>query len=234
MTPFTRIISAIFFAIFISATSVSAAISVQSSSFDLLLRRGYLLVQKGSYKPAVVVLRNAILLDPNDVNARRYMVFALIRLGDFDSAGKQISVISKMCKPTAVDYYLCGVLDLEGGNNDRALQQFRAALSLEPDMAAARAGIVELFIVASDFQGATFLCSDCVSHSHNDGERAYFQQLAVTIKTAESNALALTQMPVKTELPFLAPVVRSLIPLVIKAPPRVEPKIAPIATKASA
>ncbi len=245
LTRFSQLATAASFAMFLSVGSVGAAVSMQSISADALTRRGYVLVQSGSYRSAVSVLRNAISINPNDANSRRYLTYALIQLGDHAAAVKQLQLISKMSQPSAVDYCLSGNVQVRLGKNDQALQQYRSALILEPDMAAARAGIIELFILASDYQGATYLCNDCLAKSRNSTEQVYFQQMAANIRSHLSNSLAQGEYAPKTEVvppvPSSSsssstppPAVRNLIPLVIQAAPVVAPKIAPIATKAKA
>jgi tetratricopeptide (TPR) repeat protein len=238
---FVQFASALSFCLFTTA-SASAAFPVETSTADVLTRRGYLLVQTGDYKAAVVVLKNAVRMNPNSVNARRYLAYSLVQTGSYAEASEQLKAISIVSPLLAYDYALSGNIDVRLGLNDEALQEYRKALVLEPTMPAARAGIVELFVLAGDFQGATFLCSDCIAKSHNPSELVYFQRLADSIRAAqqlsatqESNSKTEVQTPAASSalpLSFLSK--RDLIPLLIKAPLPAPPKVSPIATKASA
>ena len=240
VTIVVEIVSAFAFGFTCTVGSASAALSVESgSTSDVLTRRGYVLIQSGSFKPAVAVLKNAVQLNPNDVNARRYLSFALMQLGDYTNAEEQLKMIAKIGTLTAADYYLSGSINVRMGNNDRALQEYRSALTLEPDMPAARAGIIELFVLASDFQGATFLCADCLKRAKDRSQYDYFQKLSEYI---HSQQVAVEARPeyVKPEGQVIisptavAPAPRDLIPQVIQSPLLAPPKIAPIAMRAKA
>ena len=235
-----EVISAFAFVLSYTVGSASAALSVVSANTsDVLTRRGYVLVQSGSFKPAVAVLKNAVQLNPDDVNARRYLSFALMQLGDYINAEDQLKAIAKIGTLTSADYYLSGSINVRMGNNDRALREYRSALQIEPDMAAAKVGIIELFVLASDFQGATFLCNDCLKKAKDRGQYDYFQKIAEYI---HSHQVAVETRPeyVKPEGQVIisptatAPAPRDLIPQVIQSPLLAPPKIAPIATRAKA
>ncbi|MBI2810561.1 MAG: tetratricopeptide repeat protein [Candidatus Melainabacteria bacterium] len=236
-----EIVSAFAFGMSCTAGSAGAALSVESANTsDVLTRRGYVLVQSGSFKPAVAVLKNALQLNPNDVSARRYLSFALMQLGDYINAEEQLKVIGKIATLTAADYYQSGCINVRMGNNERALQEYKSALTLEPDMPAARAGIIELFVLASDFQGATFLCNDCLKKAKDRSQYEYFRKISEYI---HAHQVALESRPeyVKPEgqviispTAITAPAPRDLIPQVIQSPLLAPPKIAPIATRAKA
>lgn len=240
LATFVEVVSALAFVLTFSVGSASAALSVENlSTSDALTRRGYVLVQSGAFKAAVAFLKNAVQLNPNDLNARRYLSYALMQLGDYINAEDQLKMVAKIGKLTAADYYLSGSINVRMGNNDRALQEYRAALQLEPDMQAARVGIIELFVLASDFQGATFLCADCLKKAKDHSQYDYFQKIAEYI---HSHQVAVESRPeyVKPEGQVIisptatAPAPRDLIPQVIQSPLLAPPKIAPIATRAKA
>ncbi|HEY9677327.1 MAG TPA: tetratricopeptide repeat protein [Drouetiella sp.] len=226
-------------------SSAQAAFPVESSSANLLTRKGYDLVQSGSYEAASVVLKNAVRANPNDLNARRYLIYALTQNGNCLDASAQLKSLAKAGSLTAVDYYLSGNNDKQQGNTDNALKQYRAALTLDPDMVAAKAGIIELFILASDFQGATFLCKDCLAHARNDAERKYFSQLMLSAQEREKAESVSVQAPevvapapVSTTLQTVKPsavLQRPQFPSILQAVPLPPPtKITPIATRAKA
>ncbi|MBS1957570.1 MAG: tetratricopeptide repeat protein [Cyanobacteria bacterium SZAS-4] len=235
-----EVISAFAVVLSCAVGSASAALSVENASTSAVLtRRGYVLVQSGSFKPAVAVLNNALQLNANDVNARRYLAYALMQLGDYFNAEEQLKAIAKIGALTAADYYLSGSINVRMGNNDRALQEYRSALKLEPNMPAAKVGIIELFVLASDFQGATFLCADCLKKSKDRAQYDYFQKIAEYIHSH--------QVAVETQLQYVkpegqvivsptatTPAPRDLIPQTIQSPLLAPPKIAPIATRAKA
>jgi tetratricopeptide (TPR) repeat protein len=238
---FVQFASALSFCLLFTTASASAAFPVESSTADVLTRRGYVLVQAGDYKAAVVILKNALRMNPNSVNARRYLAYSLVQTGSYSDAAEQLQAISVVSPLLAYDYALSGNIDVRLGLNDEALQEYRKALVLEPTMPAARAGIVELFVLASDFQGATFLCSDCIAKSHNPSELVYFKRIADSIRAAqllsvnqESSSKADAQMSAVSVSPVSCLFKRDLIPLLIKAPLPAPPKVSPIATKASA
>ncbi|HEY9731382.1 MAG TPA: tetratricopeptide repeat protein [Drouetiella sp.] len=247
--------SAVAFALYCSIGSASAALSVEStsSSSDALVRRGYALVQSGQFKPAAVVLKSAIQLNPTDINARRYLSFALMNVGSFIEAEDQLVSIAKIAPLSAADYYLSGSINVRMGNSDQALKDYKSALMLEPDMPAARAGIIELFVLASDFQGATFLCDDCIKKARDRNEYDYFQKVAGYIRSHKTAAAAFDAAssgfnnangqqiisPTAVSIPASSPVSkppapRDLIPQTIQSPLMAPPKIAPIATRARA
>ena len=240
VTIVVEIVSAFAFGLTCTASSAGAALSVESANTsDVLTRRGYVLVQAGSFKPAVAVLTNAVQLNPNDANSRRYLSYALMRLGDYTNAEEQLKLIAKIEPLTSADYYQSGSINVRMGNNERALQEYRSALTLEPDMPAARAGIIELFVLASDFQGATFLCADCLKKAKDRSQYDYFQKISQYIHTHQV-ALESRSEYVKPEGQVIvsptatAPAPRDLIPQVIQSPLLAPPKIAPIATRAKA
>ncbi|CAN5437264.1 hypothetical protein BH10CYA1_BH10CYA1_37470 [soil metagenome] len=239
-TTAVEILSAFAFGLSCTVGSAGAALSVESANTsDVLTRRGYVLIQSRSFKPAVAVLKNAVQLNPNDANARRYLSFALMQLGDYTNAEQQLKMIAKMASLTAADYCQSGSINVRMGNNDRALQDYRSALTLEPDMPAARAGIIELFVLASDFQGATYLCADCLKKVKDRSQQDYFQKISEYIHAhqvaAESQPDYVKQLGQVIVSPTAtAPAPRDLIPQVIQSPLLAPPKIAPIATRARA
>jgi tetratricopeptide (TPR) repeat protein len=251
-TIIVKTVSAVALGMYFSVGSAGAALSVENitSSSDVLTRRGYALVQSGQFKPAAIILKNAVQLNPTDLNARRYLSYALLNTGSFAEAEAQLVSIAKVSPLTAADYYLSGSINVRMGNNDQSLKDYKSALKLEPDMAAARAGIIELFVLASDFQGATFLCNDCLKKAKDPAEYDYFQKVASYIRAHKDAAESTPNYarieggqqiisPTAVSVPATRstptpPAPRDLIPQTIQSPLLAPPKIAPIATRAKA
>jgi tetratricopeptide (TPR) repeat protein len=240
---FAEITSAVAFGVFCAVSAASAALPVESvASSDALCRRGYVLMQSGSFKPAALALKNAIQMNPVDLNARRYLSYTLMQLGSYAEAEEQLFAIAKVSALTSADYYLSGSIHVRMGNTDQALKDYKSALQIEPDMPAAKAGIIELFVLASDFQGATFLCDDCIKKAKDRVQYDYFQKVSDYIRIHQVAAQTKPdyvkpeggQQIISPTAVSTPPTKRDLIPQTIQNPLLAPPKIAPIATRAKA
>src|SRR5277367_1575839 len=70
-----------------------------------LVKEGYDELQKGSYMDAVQSLCQAVILDRDDVSARRYLALALIKADNADRALEQMGLVGRLAQPSAFDYF---------------------------------------------------------------------------------------------------------------------------------
>jgi tetratricopeptide (TPR) repeat protein len=72
-------------------------------NFDQLLHKGYEMLSKGDKSYAIATLTRAVTLKPNDPNARKYLLYALIASGNATLATEQFYVLEKLGAQTLPD-----------------------------------------------------------------------------------------------------------------------------------
>jgi tetratricopeptide (TPR) repeat protein len=90
--------------------------------------------------------REALLRDPSSVGARKTMVRVALARGDLDLAKLVALRLQKSAPDDAEVAYLSGLLLARQGDDAGAAAQWKKAVALQPRLAAARAGLLELAV----------------------------------------------------------------------------------------
>lgn len=132
--------------------STITAASLKGLSLDELNNKGYSLLQAGSPNDAIVALTEAVRKDPSSIDARRYIIFALLAQGNAQAAAKQLSVLETMTK-------------LEHSELAKFAQQFA-----QQNAYGQAATIYERLIAAhpDDFDSRVALIKTCMQMGSND------------------------------------------------------------------
>jgi tetratricopeptide (TPR) repeat protein len=107
-------------------------------------RLAALYVQSGQFDEAWHQAREALLRDPTSVGARKTMVRVALARGDVDLAKLVALRLQKSAPDDAEVAYLSGLLLAKQGDDVGATAQWNKAVALQPGLAAARAGLLEV------------------------------------------------------------------------------------------
>lgn len=125
-----------------------------------LVKRGYELMKQGSPGEAVEYLAAALKAEPNNVNARRYLAFALKEDGDNEGAIQQFSALATMGALTASSDKVAYGKVLEGsGKLETAITLFTSVIGTEPNNDNARIALVKAYLKAGFKEKAKDLAS---------------------------------------------------------------------------
>jgi tetratricopeptide (TPR) repeat protein len=109
-------------------------------------RLAALYLQSGQLDEAWHQAREALLRDPTSAGARKTMVRVALARGDLDLARLVALRLQKSAPDDAEVAYLSGQLLARQGDDPGAAAQWRKALALQPGLAAARAGLLEVAV----------------------------------------------------------------------------------------
>ena len=109
-------------------------------------RLAALYLQSGQLDEAWHQAREALLRDPTSVGARKTMVRVALARGDLDLARLVSLRLQKSAPDDAEVAFLSGQLLARQGDHAGAAAQWKKALALQPGMAAARAGLLEVAV----------------------------------------------------------------------------------------
>lgn len=107
-------------------------------------RLAALYLQTGQFDEAWHQAREALLRDPTSVGARKTMVRVALARGDLDLAKLVALRLQKSAPDDAEVAYLSGLLLAKQGDDVGATAQWTKAVALQPRLAAARAGLLEV------------------------------------------------------------------------------------------
>jgi len=107
-------------------------------------RLAALYVQSGQFDEAWHQAREALLRDPSSVGARKTMVRVALARGDLDLAKLVALRLQKSAPDEAEVAYLSGLLLAKQGDDVGATAQWTKAVALQPGLASARTGLLEV------------------------------------------------------------------------------------------
>lgn len=161
--------------------------SASSANCASLLQRAYHQLSSGEYSPAVKTLCGAVIADRDSLTARRYLAFALVQTGNPTGAIQQLQLVTRLVRPTAFDCYAYGEAYLHAGDYRLAEDSFKDALTLKPQLDAARGGLARTLALTGRFDDAIKLCQEGYWQSVRDQRLAsYYRMLYQTIKGAQA------------------------------------------------
>jgi tetratricopeptide (TPR) repeat protein len=177
-------LKAIFTTILSISVTAHPAFSTATISEELYkhLKVGYDEVEKGAYDRAVHDFCSAVRTDRDSVTARRYLAYALVKMGTPELAMKQLSLVQKMTTPTAFDLYLYGEAYFTAGEYKQALDSFQKCLALVPDFDAARGGVIKSLALQGEFNQATNECITGMTKAKDAPAKKYYQDMLKRVR----------------------------------------------------
>ncbi|MCY7376785.1 MAG: tetratricopeptide repeat protein [Pyrinomonadaceae bacterium] len=107
----------------------------EKNNFDFINGRGEILVKKGSYKEAIEALNNSIKLNPNRGDLYYFLALSYSKTGDFNQQGiNAVEAVNKATKFTGESYALLGDSKVLEKNPTAAMDAYKRALNVKPDM----------------------------------------------------------------------------------------------------
>lgn len=108
---------------------------------NVLLQQAYIEMLNGHFDKALSMQIKAVKLDKNNLSARRYLGYTLLKMGAPVAAAEQLKLVVKGLEPSAVDMCILGEAYYEVGKLDLAQLCFEHALTIDPDFACANVGL---------------------------------------------------------------------------------------------
>jgi tetratricopeptide (TPR) repeat protein len=131
-----------------SATAQEATAAGVSSGLEAkpaaLLKKSYDQMIDGEFRDAVDTQILAVKADKNNINARRYLSYSLLKIGASDEAIEQLHNLLSMTKATPMDMLMCGEACLQAGRLKNAERWFKEAMTADPQLASARIGLANV------------------------------------------------------------------------------------------
>lgn len=124
---------------------------------DFINGRSEILVKKGSYKEAIEALQNSIKLNPNNGDLYYLLALSYSKTGDVvQQAGNAMDAVKKATKFTGESYDLLGDSMVAARKPTEAMDAYKRALNVKPDMSEA------FFIKVTQFYRAENRLSDAI------------------------------------------------------------------------
>lgn len=124
-----------------SAAGVSSGLEAKPAT---LLKKSYEQMIDGEFRDAVDTQILAVKADKNNINARRYLSYSLLKIGASDEAIEQLHNLLSMTKATPIDMLMCGEACLQAGQLRNAERWFKEAITADPQLANARIGLANV------------------------------------------------------------------------------------------
>ncbi len=156
-----------------SATPQEATAAGVSSGLEpkpaALLKKSYDQMIDGEFRDAIDTQILAVRADKNNINARRYLSYSLLKIGASDEAIEQLNNLLSMTKATPIDMLMCGEACLQAGRLKNAERWFKEAMTADPQLASARIGLANVVAArkkaASPAIGATAPLTDEIAEA---------------------------------------------------------------------
>lgn len=134
---------------------------------DQQIERAYQLINKRGYREAVTILKAVVKAEPRNIQARRYMAFALNRLGMANEAVEQMKVVTGLSPGSAEDLATLAESYALSGENQKAAATYKAALAANPALEKCRSGLVKAYIASGDSAAARNACVEGIRNSRD-------------------------------------------------------------------
>lgn len=123
--------------------SVREAIRLDPDAAEYFALLAGIHIQRKHWREGLETAERGLMLDAEDVDCANYRAMCLVKLGRKTDADAAIASALSKQPENAATHATRGWTLLESGDHKKAMEHFREALRLEPDMEWARAGIVE-------------------------------------------------------------------------------------------
>lgn len=109
-----------------------------------LLKKSYDQMVASEFREAIDTQILAVKADKNNIDARRYLSYSLLKIGAAEEAVEQLNILLTMTKATPVDMLMCGEACLQSGKLKQAEQWFKKALAADPQLTCAKVGLANV------------------------------------------------------------------------------------------
>lgn len=169
--------------------SCAIAQSVQASEVvSPSVQQGYDLIVKRAYSKAIVVLSDAVRLNPGDASARRYLAVALNQTGNSAKAVQQMELVIRLEPGKASDCAMLGEMYLLCGESTRAIARYKEGISFSPDSAQCRSGLATAYVAAGDGVRAKATCLEGLKVCRDVVARKRFAQILAELDASKQTA----------------------------------------------
>lgn len=141
-------------------------------------------MEKGDYKNAVQFLSNEIRHNPSDMQLRKLIATAFLKMGLSVKAAEQLQYICASKNAVAQDFVALGDAYRFSGNQRKAIDTYTKACQLQPDSAKAYAGLIDATFLAGDTGTARRIYRLALSLVHDAAGK---QDLVNTMQKVENN-----------------------------------------------
>jgi tetratricopeptide (TPR) repeat protein len=124
-------------------SAIAEAIRLDPDNADFRALLASIYAQQRQWAKALAVANAGLQLDPHHVHCANLRAMALVKLGRREEAGYTMDTVLAREPENAVSHANRGWALLEQGERQRAMEHFREALRLNPQLEWAREGIVE-------------------------------------------------------------------------------------------
>lgn len=155
----------------------AAAAAPATKSGQPPLTKGYEQLKIGDLSSACNSFMAVIKQDPDSPMARRYLSYTLLQLGQPGDALSQLIYLTRLQKPSALDWYLFGEAYLLVGSYTQAEAAFNDSLKEDETYAPAKSGLIRVKALNGDFPAAYRMLSEAINDSDNPSRRSYFYRL---------------------------------------------------------
>lgn len=109
---------------------------------------------------AIQALTELLRRGGNNLAARRLMIVALDRKGDFAASGTHLTSLFKLTKPTYFEWYYLGRVYASQNKNDQAANCLKQALDQNPKMEEAKLEMIKVLLSQNKIDEASEMCSE--------------------------------------------------------------------------
>lgn len=117
-------------------------------------------LNQGNNDLAIQALNEQLRRGGNNIAARRLMIVALDRKGDFAASGTHLTSLFKLTKPTYFEWYYLGRVYANQNKNDQAANCLKQALEQNPKMEEAKLEMIKVLLNQNKVDEASELCSE--------------------------------------------------------------------------
>lgn len=171
-------------------TDPSITPTASFSSAGEAYRRGRALFQKGDYKAAAAAYSEAIVLDPNYVNAYLERGATFRRLGNFENALTDLNRAAQLEPTAALAYRERAYVNLERGNPTPALVDAGRAIELNASDAESYYVRGQVLTAMSQFDSAVLDYSKAIAIKTDYAEAYYGRAAAFRAQGQKNSAVA--------------------------------------------
>jgi protein O-GlcNAc transferase len=161
-----------------AAVEYARAASLAPERIDYAARHASVLMMLGDFKAAELTLRRVLQRNPDDSSLHFQLGRLLRKLNQRDAADKEIAAASRLMKKASVEGVVAmdlldGVQKLRSGNPQQAIEKFREAQSLSPNLPEASFYLAIALSQTGDLQAATHAFEQALQKRPSSAEFHY-------------------------------------------------------------
>lgn len=159
--------------------------SAHAEQSTCMIQNGYELIMKKSYFRAIGIFKAVLQSNPDDVQARRYLAFALHQIGMSTKAAEQMELVIKRDPYNIDDRARVASMYMFSGDNRHAIGAFRICLVINPEYDQALWGLAIAYVKAGDEFNAHQTCLRALKTCRQQNTRKRCVEILRRMKTAD-------------------------------------------------